>query len=80
MWSVNYVHGLSSSVIEYNDNAEDPNVRPEDVLKHEYTDELSLDHWVYDGHSIDDIPNYGNVQSPLRDMYVLHSPLHAFSF
>jgi hypothetical protein len=68
LWSVDYVHSLSSSVIEYNDNNEDPNVKPEDILKYEYTDELSLDLWVYDGHSIDDIPNYGHVESPLRDM------------
>jgi hypothetical protein len=68
LWTVNYVRGLSSSVIEYNDSAEEPNVKPENILKYEYRDELSLDLWVYDGHSIDDIPDYGNVGSPLRDM------------
>ena len=24
--------------------------------------------WVYDGHSIDNIPNYGDVEPPLEDM------------
>jgi hypothetical protein len=54
--------------MEYDDNAEDPNVRPEDILNYKYTDESSLDLWVYDGHSVDDIPNCGNVGSPLEDM------------
>jgi len=68
LWSVNYVRSLNPSVIEYKDDAEDLKVKPEDILKFEYTDELSLDLWVYDGHSIDDIPKYGTVESPLKDM------------
>jgi hypothetical protein len=71
LWSVDYVRNLNPSVIEYNDAIEDQNVRPEDVLKYEYSDELSLDYWVYDGHSVDDIPDYRSVESPLKDMYVL---------
>jgi hypothetical protein len=39
-------------------------------LKFESTDEPSLDYWVYDGHSIDDIPAYRDVESPLKDMFV----------
>ena len=41
-------------------------------MKHEYKDEVALDDWVYDGHSIDDTPNYGDVEPPLKDMYALH--------
>jgi len=26
---------------------------------------------MYDGHSVDDISNYGDVEPPLKDMYVL---------
>jgi hypothetical protein len=65
---VDYVRNLKSPVIPYNDAAEDLN-KPDDVLKYEHTDELSLDDWVYDGHSIDDIPNYRDVEPPLKDMY-----------
>ena len=54
--------------MEYDDNAEDPSIKPEDILKYKYTDESSLDLWVYDGHSVDDIPNYDNVGSPLKYM------------
>ena len=68
---MNYVRNLNPSVIEYNDSTEDQNVKPEDVLKYEHSDDLSLDYWVYDGHSIDDIPNYPSVDLPLKDMYVL---------
>jgi len=68
LWTVNYVRSFSAPVIEYDDDAEDPNVKPEDILKYNYTDELSLDLWVYDGHTIDDTPKYGNVGSPFRDM------------
>ena len=41
-------------------------------MKHEYKDEVALDDWVYDGNSIDDTPNYGDVEPPLKDMYALH--------
>ncbi len=63
-----YVRSLSSPVIAYNDDAEDPNINPQDILKSEFTDELSLDLWVYDGHSVDDIPIYSDVGSELKDM------------
>lgn len=65
---MDYVRSLSSPVIAYNDDAEDPNVNPEDILNYEYSDDLSLDLWVYDGHSVDDIPIYGDVGSALKDM------------
>jgi hypothetical protein len=71
LWSVNYVRSLNSLVVEYDDSAEDQNVKPEDILKYENADDLSLDYWVYDGYSIDSIPNYRGIESPLKDMYVV---------
>ena len=65
---MDYVRSLNPPVIPYNDVNEDQNVRLEDVLKYEYMDDLSLDNWVYDGHSIDDIPSYRDVEPPLKDM------------
>jgi hypothetical protein len=43
----------------------------EDILKFPRAEEPSLDYWVYDGHSIDDIPTYRDVEPPLKDMFVL---------
>jgi hypothetical protein len=54
----------------YDNIDEDHKVKPEDILKYECKDELALDEWVYDGHTIDDVPNYRDVPPPLRDMYV----------
>jgi hypothetical protein len=71
LWTVDYIRNIDSDVISYNDDDEDQNVQPGDVLNGEYKDELSLDNWVYDGHSIDDIPDYGDVALPLKDMYAL---------
>jgi hypothetical protein len=65
LWTVDYVRSFSAPVIGYEDEAEDPNVKPEDILNYKYTDELPLDLWVYDGHSIDDASDIG---PPLRDM------------
>lgn len=56
----------------YDDANEDQNVKAEDILKFPCADEPSLDYWVYDGHSIDDIPTYRDVEPPLKDMFVLH--------
>jgi hypothetical protein len=69
LWSVDYVRSLDPQVIPYNDDNEDQNVQPGDVLNHGYKDELSLDCSVYDGHSIDYIPNCRDVDSPVNDMY-----------
>jgi hypothetical protein len=60
-------------VISYNDSNE---VRL-DILKYGYEDELAIDDWVYDGHSTEDAPNYGDVEPPLKDMYILHPNLSA---
>jgi hypothetical protein len=65
---VDYVRSLNPPVIPYNDANEDQNIKLEDVLRYEYKDDLSLDDWVYDGHSIDDISNYRDVDPPLKDM------------
>ena len=75
MWSENYVRNLDPLVIPYDDANEDQDVKLDEILKYEYNDELALADWVYDGHSIDDAPDYGDVEAPLKDMYVLHSYL-----
>ena len=72
MWSENYVRTLDPSVIPYDDANEDQVVKLDEILKYEYKDELALADWVYDGHSIDDAPDHGDVRAPLKDMYVLH--------
>jgi len=70
LWSGDYVRGRDPRIIPYDDANEDQNVKVEDILKFDVSDEPIVDHWVYDGHSIDDIPNYGNVEPPLKDMCV----------
>jgi hypothetical protein len=71
LWSVDYVLSLDLQVIPYNDEDEDQNVKPGDILNHGYKDELSLDYSVYNGHSIDYIPNCRDIDSPASDMYAL---------
>ncbi|KAH9997136.1 hypothetical protein BJV77DRAFT_986132 [Russula vinacea] len=73
LWTVDYVRRLSSPIISYNDDNEDQKVQPGDVLNHGHKDELSLDYSVYDGHSTDHIPNCGDVDPPMKDMYALGS-------
>ncbi|KAF8273628.1 hypothetical protein EI94DRAFT_1795034 [Lactarius quietus] len=68
LWSLDYIRTLNPQVISYDDSNEDQNVRLGDILKHEYKDELAIDDWVYDGHSTEDTPNYGNVEPPLKDI------------
>ncbi|KAH8987709.1 hypothetical protein EDB83DRAFT_2535566 [Lactarius deliciosus] len=68
LWSSDYVRTLNPLVIPYNDSNEDQNIKVEDVLKHERMDALALGDWVYDGHSIDDTPNYPDVEPPLKDI------------
>jgi hypothetical protein len=65
---VDYVRRFDPKVISYNDDDEDKSVQPGDVLKREYKDELSLDDWVYDGHSINDLPEHRDVAPPLKNM------------
>ena len=73
LWSANYVRNLNPEVIPYDDDNEDKDVKLDEILKYECKDKLALADWVYDGHSIDDTPNYRDVESPLKDMYALHS-------
>ncbi|KAI0265430.1 hypothetical protein BC834DRAFT_879420 [Gloeopeniophorella convolvens] len=68
LWSLDYVRNLKPPVTPYNDSKENQDVKLEDILKYEYTDELTLDTWVYDGHSIDEVPDHSSVESPLRDI------------
>jgi hypothetical protein len=69
LWTVDYLRSLDPQVIPYNEDNEDQNVRPGDILNHEYKDELSLDYSAYDGHSTYHIPNHGDVDPPMKDMY-----------
>ncbi|KAH9171881.1 hypothetical protein EDB89DRAFT_1851867 [Lactarius sanguifluus] len=62
LWSEEYVRKLDPRVIPYDDAKEDKDVKLEEILKYEHKDELALDDWVYDGHSIDDTPSYGDVE------------------
>jgi hypothetical protein len=71
LWTVDYVRRLSSPIISYNDDNEDQKVQPGDVLNHGHKDELSLDYSVYDGHPTDHIPNCGDVDPPMKDMYAV---------
>ena len=72
LWSVDYVRSLDSPIIPYNEDNEDQNVEPGDILNHEYKDEQSLDFSVYDRHSTEYIPKYGEVDPPMKDMYAFH--------
>ncbi|KAH9034702.1 hypothetical protein EDB85DRAFT_2288949 [Lactarius pseudohatsudake] len=67
-WSAEYVRNLDPRVIPYDDANEDKDVKLEEILKYEHKDELALDDWVYEGHSIDDTPNYSDVEPPLKDI------------
>jgi hypothetical protein len=62
---------LNPKITPYNDDNEDQNVQPGDVLNHGYKDELCLDYSVYDGRSTDYVPNCRDVDSPMKDMYAL---------
>jgi hypothetical protein len=72
LWSVDYTRSLDPQIIPYNDDNEDQNVQPADILNHGYKDELSLDYSVYDdGYSIDYIPNYRDIDPSMKNMYAL---------
>jgi hypothetical protein len=65
---VDYVRGLGHHVIPYNDDDEDQDVQPGSILNYGYKDELLVDNGVYDGHSMDDISGYPDVEPSLKDM------------
>jgi hypothetical protein len=62
------VRSFNHPVTLYDDANEDQNVEPKDILNYDYKDEEVLDYWVYDGHSINDIPDHRDVEPPLKDM------------
>jgi hypothetical protein len=62
------MQSLNHPVTPYDDANEDQNVEAKDILNYGFKDEQVLDYWVYDGHSISDIPKYCDVESPLKDM------------
>ena len=68
MVSVDNVRSFKHPITLYDDANEDQNVEPKDILNYDYKDEEVLDYWVYDEHSINDIPDYRDVESPLKDM------------
>ncbi|KAF8273627.1 hypothetical protein EI94DRAFT_1563512, partial [Lactarius quietus] len=68
LWSEDYVRNLDPQVRPYDDANEDQEIKLDEILKYGYKDELALADWVYDGHSIDDAPNYGDVEPPLKDI------------
>jgi hypothetical protein len=65
---VDYVQSLSHPVTPYNDANEDQDIQPKDILNYDYKDEQALDYWVYDGHTIYDIPSHPDADSPLKNM------------
>ena len=71
LWSIDYVRSLDPAIIPYNEDNEEKNVEPGDILNHQYKDELSLDYSVYE-HSTDYIPKRGDVDPPMKDMYAVH--------
>ena len=62
------MRSLSDPVTPYDDTNEDQNIELKDILNYDYKDKEVLDYWVYDGHSINDMPNCCDVESPLKDM------------
>ena len=62
------MRSFSQPVTSYDDANEDQNVEPKDILNYDHKNEQVLDYWVYDGHSISDIPDYRDVGPPLKDM------------
>lgn len=68
LFSPDRVRSFSHPVTLSESDNEDQNVEPEDILNYSHKDDPVRYDWVYDGHSIDNIPNYGDVESPLEDM------------
>jgi hypothetical protein len=73
--TVDYIRNLYPYVILYEDD-EDQRVQPEPepepiILNYKHKDEPSPDDQVYCEQFTDSIPNDGNVEPPLRDLYAL---------
>jgi hypothetical protein len=73
---MDYMRSLDPQIIPYNDDNEDQNVQPGDILNHGYKDEFSLDYSVYDGNPADYIAMSRDVDPPMKDMYAVFY-LHA---
>ena len=75
--TVDYIRNLYPYVSLYDDDDddhdEDQSVQPEPehILNYEHKDELSPDDRVYCEQFTDAIPNDGNVEPPLKDLYAL---------
>jgi hypothetical protein len=67
---MDYVRSFIPLPLSPDDADEDQLMEPKDLLTYECKDQV--DEWVYDGHSIDDTPNYVGVLSPLKNMCVHH--------
>lgn len=50
------------------DEASEDQISPNDVLKHDYKDELVYDDEMYHGETINQQPNSTDVEPPVRDM------------
>jgi hypothetical protein len=71
LWSVDYIRSLDPQIIPYNDDNEDQNVQPKDVLNHEYKDKISLEYSVYDVDPTNSITKCREVDPPMKDMYAV---------
>jgi hypothetical protein len=75
--TVDYIRNLDPSVSSYDDDEtggyEDQSVQPEPeaILNYNLKDEPSPDSQVYCEQFTDAIPNDGNVEPPLKDLYAL---------
>ncbi|KAI9448651.1 hypothetical protein F5148DRAFT_1153428 [Russula earlei] len=69
LWAGAHMLDLDPQTTPYDDANEDQTTVVDEFIRlFEISDEPSLDYWVYDGHSIEDVPNYGNVESPLKEI------------
>ena len=70
---MDYARSLDSPIIPYNDDNDEQDVGPGDILNHEYKDVQSLDYSVYDCDSTECSPKSGDVDPPMKDMYAVRS-------
>ncbi|KAI9459300.1 hypothetical protein F5148DRAFT_1319727 [Russula earlei] len=60
LWAGAHMLDLDPQTTPYDDANEDQTILVDEFIRFEISDEPSLDYWVYDGHSIEDVPSYGN--------------------
>ena len=68
---MDYIRNLGPQIIPYNEDNEDQNVQPGDVLNYKHKDQLSFDCSAYAERSTDHIQICGDVDPPLKDMYAV---------